>query len=195
MVSTVRVYGTLRGVDGQPVEGAVVDVALKNQMIHEGTLLGNSVLRTYTDSYGKFSLDLVPSSLNMGNYYEFTIVHDAVVKYRKIVGSSVSEINFEDLADFSSPGQQFSYIGGSQTGTGSFTYVPQSSSVDAWRTATADGVAKIFTTPAGSTINLVALDGITQSPNVDYFKRANNAIEFYTAPFSTQLVALSYRTG
>lgn len=79
-----RVYGFLYGIDGQPVEGAIVTFALQS-----GAQLNSMIISPYkksasTDSTGYFYLDIIPSAaLQAGDVYTVTAGNTAGMILRK----------------------------------------------------------------------------------------------------------------
>lgn len=195
-ITTVRVSGTVRDMNGSPYEGAIVEVYLNSQISYSNSLVGNEVHRTYTDAYGRFDFDLIPTTLSnvSENHYVFKVIKDTVNIYKKTLGTGSSDLDFESLPDYVPPGQRTQFIGDSPSYGPNLIIAPTSySGIYQWKTFDSDGTSKIFSTPTGSVVYIVSLNGVLQSPNVDYFKRSDNVIEFYSTPLSGDLVAIQYQ--
>ena len=195
-ITTVRVFGTIRDVNGSPYEGAIVEVYLNSQISYSGALIGSEVVRVFTDAYGRFDFDLVPTAFSnvSENHYVFKITKDTVNIYKKTLGTGQSEIDFENLPDYVPPGMRTQFIGDASAYSPGVVIAPTSyAGIYQWKTYEADGATKIFSTPAGSIVYIVSLNGILQSPNGDYFKRSDSVVEFYAAPLSGDLVAIQYQ--
>lgn len=191
----VTVIGTVRGVNGLPYEGALVEAYLNSQMSYDTSLYGNEVVRTFSNTYGRFSFSLIPSSYDSDreNYYTFKIIKDTTNVYRKIVRGVSSTVNFEDLEDYIPPGQRAPLLGNLNQGMNNNPITLPQELVGSfiWNTTQANGVTSVFS--AQNEIFFVALNGVVQSPGVDYIKRSPNVIEFNNTPLSGDLVSIQYR--
>ena len=188
--NTVTVAGEIRDIYGHLYEGAVVEVYLHNQMSHSESTIGNAVYKTFSNSYGKFSLDLVPSDVVDGNYYVFKIIKDTINTYRRVVTSVPSLQKFEDLQPYVPQALKTNYIGNvdakiEQTIPTDVEGVFQANQFQG------DGVTKVFQSPGQ--IFFVTVNGIVQSESIDYVKQPNDNIEFFSAPDEDSIIAIFYR--
>lgn len=191
----VTVLGVVRDVDGMPYEGALIEAYLNSQMSYDTSLYGNEVVRTFSNTYGRFSFNLIPSSYDSDreNYYTFKIIKDTTNTYRKVVRGNVSVVNFEDLEDYLSPGQRAPLLGNLNQGMNPNPITLPQELVGSfiWSTSQANGTTSVFS--AQNEIFFVALNGIVQSPGIDYIKRSPNVIEFNNTPLAGDLVSIQYR--
>lgn len=190
-----RVTGTIRGSDGRLYAGALIEAQLVNQMQVSPGLVGNNSYRTESNSYGKFYLDLAPSTLDESkpnNYYVFKVINHTTNYYYKVVPESTDPIDFDELPTFTAPDQRPPFLGVSQPGgslqinigndfSGMYTYLPIS----------ANGTDRAFSAPGK--IHLVALNGIVQNPTADYTLISSNTIEFLQAPEQNDVVLIQYK--
>jgi len=196
-VATTPIQGVLRDAQGLLYEGALIEVYLNTQMIYSGATIGNLADRTYTNSYGTFYLNLSPSTSDAvrENWYTFKIVMDTTTYYNKIVPSSLSVINFDNLTDYIMPALRTPLLGGlnKNINTSPVTVPNDYAGTFTWEAFTADGATRIFTAPGD--IYLVALNGVLQSPGTtgDYVLLNANTIEFNIAPALNDLVLIQYK--
>lgn len=194
-ITTVTVKGTVRDVNGDLYEGALIEAYLNSQMSYSSSLYGNEMLRTFSNSRGVFSMDLVPSSFDgrRENYYVFKIVKDTTNVYKKIVTGHALEVDFSTLPDYISPGMRTPLIGNinKHTNVNPITLPQELMGMFMWLSVLADGDTGVFSAPGE--IYFVALNGVVQTPQVDYEKRDINVIEFNNPPVAGDLVALQYR--
>lgn len=192
---TVEVTGTVRDVDGELYEGAVVRVWLNSQMDYSDSIVGNEVRTVYSNSYGKFRLNLVPSVVDSvrENYYVFTIIKDTINTYKKIINGSALKVDFDELPDFIPRDLRTPLLGNiNRTSDPNPIALPQELiGIFQWTTTTADGSVNVFTAPGE--IAFVALNGVVQSGGVDYIKQAPNVVEFISTPLPDDLIAIQYR--
>jgi len=190
--NTVTINGTIRDIYGELYEGAVIEVYLENQMAHSDSLIGNAIFKTYSNSYGRFSLDLVPSDVDSrgGNYYVFKIIKDTVNYYKKVVPSVLTAQDFEDLPDYVASNMYSPTIG--RTGTNGTQTLPENlGGIFQAATFNGDGSTQLFTAPGE--IFFVARNGVVQSEALDYVKQGTDTIEFFSAPEEDSIIALFYR--
>ena len=195
-ITTTRVIGSLRNALGEPYEGAVVRVYLASAMKYSDNIIGTELLVTYSDSYGKFYLDLVPSSAdesNLDNYYVFEIIKETTQFYRKYVPQSVSSIDFEDLVDYIPESQRTLYIGRNPYGTTSSTEQVRVdlTGIFKWTNFDGDGTTKEFTAPGE--IYIVSLNGLLLLKDVDYQKTKIDTIVLDEAPNSGDILGIQYK--
>jgi hypothetical protein len=194
MISTVRVTGTIRDASGTLYEGAVVEAYLDSPLLYNGVVYSNEVLRTYTDSYGKFYFDLIPSvyDADKENFYHFKIIQGTTTTYQKIVPGNNQLFEFETLADYTPQALRTPLLGNiNHTVNPNPVTLPQELvGMFAWTSFHADGNTNVFSAPGE--IYIVALNGIIQSSG-DYTKQAPNIIEFVSTPLSGDLVAIQFR--
>lgn len=188
--STVTIQGTVRDIYGELYEGAVIEVYLQNQMTYSDALIGNAIYKAYSNSYGKFSLKLVPSVVSSGNYYVFKIIKDTVNFYKKVVSGSPSIQNFDALPDYLPTTFQPTYIGDS--GTQNIQTLPSDlTGIFQAIQYNGDGVLTLFSAPGE--IFFVARNGVVQSEGFNYLKQGSDSIEFLQPPESSDLIAIFYR--
>jgi hypothetical protein len=194
-VNTVTVNGTVRDVNGKPYDGALIEVWLNSQMSYSSSLYGNEMRREFSNSYGRFSFQLVPSSFDgkRENYYTFKIVKDTTNIYNKIVNGTLTVVDFDELPDYVPPKQRTPLLGNlNQTINPNPVTLPQELvGMFMWQTLVADGTTSVFS--ASGEVYFVALNGVVQSSGIDYVKRSTNVIEFINTPLAGDLVALQYR--
>lgn len=194
-VNTVTVNGTVRDVTGSPYEGALVEVYLNSQMGYSSSLYGNEFQRTFTNAYGRFSFELVPSSFDAAreNYYVFRIVKDTTNIYSKIINGTLPVVEFSDLPDYIPPRQRTPLLGNlnRNTNVNPITLPQELVGMFMWTSTQADGATSVFSAPGE--IYFVALNGVVQSSSIDYVKRSTTVIEFINTPLSGDLVAIQYR--
>lgn len=195
MITTVTVTGTVRDVTGAIYEGAIVEAYLNSPMQYDGVLFANEAKRTYTDSYGKFYLELVPSVLDSDNenYYHFKITQGITTTYKKIVPGNAATLNFDDLASFTPKGLRTPLLGNiNQTVDPNPVTLPQELlGLFSWTSFPADGATNVFSAPGE--IYIVALNGVIQSSPVDYVKHTPYTIEFVSTPMNGDTVAIQFR--
>jgi len=193
--NTVAVTGTLRDVDGKLYEGAVIRVWLNSQMNYSNSLMGNEIRTVYSNSYGRFRINLVPSVVDAEreNYYVFNIIKDTVNTYKKIINGSALKVDFEDLPDFIPQGLRTPLIGNinRNVNPNPITLPQELIGIFQWSQFQADGATNVFTAPGE--VSFVALNGVVQSEGIDYIKQAPNIIEFISTPLVDDIVALQYR--
>ena len=184
------IHGTIRGVDGNPVDGALIEAQLINQMVGERGIVGNEPQKTHSNAWGKFWFELVPNSYDgskPNNYYVFKIISGNTNYYYKLVPDTADVLTFDELPEFTAPDKRPTFIGGGDTitlggdYTGVFTYL----------SIRGDGSRIVFETPGR--IHMVALNGIVQRPNADYTSRSDNSVEFAEPPTEDDVILLQYR--
>jgi len=193
--NTVTVTGTVRDNHGELYEGAVIEIFLRNEMFNSENLIINAVETAYTNSYGRFSVDLVPSDVDLAteNFYVFRIIKDTIQTYLKVVRSYPETQLFDDLENYVPGSLQQQAIGSSalqggimgQSLTGGLDGIFQAHQVNG------DGNTKTFVAPGE--IFFVAVNGIIQSEGIDYNKTGRETLEFFEAPREGNLVAIFYR--
>ena len=195
MVNTVRVNGVVRDVTGRPYDGALIEVWLNSQMSYSSSLYGNEMRREFSNSYGRFSFDLIPSSFDgkRENYYTFKIVKDTTNIYNKIINGTLPVADFDSLPDYIPPKQRTPLLGNlNQTINPNPVTLPQELvGMFMWQTTMADGTTSVFS--GAGEVYFVALNGVVQSSGIDYVKRSTNVIEFINTPLAGDLIALQYR--
>lgn len=195
-MSIVTVVGTIRDVNGKPYQGALVEAHLQSQMGYNTSLYGNEMVRTFSNAYGRFSFQLIPTSFDTEreNYYVFKVVKDTINFYRKVINGTASPVDFESLPDFIPPGQRPPLLG-SMGKPGQFNpiTVPHQDLVGMfmWHIVEGNGEQAVFTVPGN--VYFVALNGLMLSPNEDYIRRGANVIEFTYIPAVGDRVAIQYR--
>jgi len=193
--NTVTVTGTVRDINGELYEGAVIEIFLMNQLFNAENLIGNAVQTVYTNSYGRFSVTLVPTDVDLAseNYYVFRIIKDTVHTYQKLVRSAPATQLFDDLENYVPGGSKLPMIGGNGL-QGSTMYQELPNNLEGIFQAyqvNGDGNTKQFVAPGE--IFFVAVNGIIQSETIDYTKQGRETIEFFEAPREGNLVAIFYR--
>lgn len=194
-ITTTRVKGSLRNAFGQPYEGAVIKVYLASAMKYSDNIIGSELLSAYSDSYGKFYLDLVPSSAdeeNLDNYYVFEIIKETTQFYRKYVPQSASSVDFEDLVDYVPEGQRTLYIGRDASGKSTSEQIKVDlTGVFKWTIFDGDGSTKEFTAPGE--IFIVSLNGLLILEGIDYTKSSFNVALLDEAPNSGDILGIQYK--
>lgn len=185
------VQGEIRGVDGVPIQGAIIEAQLISQMEGQSGLVGNESHKTFSNEWGRFWFELVPTIYDAGkpnNYYAFKIISNTTNYYYKTIPDNGETIRFEDLPDFTAPDRRPNFIGGvgdtiniGGDYTGVYTYLA----------VKGDGVKTVFDTPGR--IHMVALNGVVQRPSADYVTRSSNSIEFNEPPMPEDVVLLQYK--
>lgn len=195
MSKTVTVTGVIRDASGNLYEGAVVEAYLNTPLKYDGVIYTNEVIRTYSDKYGRFYLDLVPSVYDQENenFYTFKFIRGTIVSERKIVPGNSPVIEYESLVDYIPQGLRTPLLGNlNQTDNPNPVKLPQELiGLFSWTSFTADGSTNVFTTPGE--IFIVALNGIVQSSPADYVKRSPNTIEFVSTPIDKDTVSIQFR--
>lgn len=193
--NTVEVRGTVRDVDGELYEGAVIKVWLNSQMDYSDSLIGSEIRTVYSNTYGRFRLNLVPSVVDAvrENYYVFTIIKDTVNVYKKIVSGNALKVDFDELPDFVPQGLRTPLIGNVNrtTNPNPVTLPQELIGIFQWSQFQADGATNVFTAPGE--VSFVALNGIVQSEGIDYIKATPNTVEFISTPLDDDIIALQYR--
>lgn len=191
----VTITGTLRNLDGTPYKGAIVEAYLNSQMNYDGSIYGNEIFRTVSNIYGKFELDLVPSTVDSTreNYYVFKIVKETTNTYRKVVPSTNLSMDFENLLDFIPQNKRVKLIGNANHGLNPNPIIlpPELIGMFVWQAVEANGTQVNFT--VSGEVYIVAVNGVLVSPSIDYVKTAPNSIEFYAPPLNGDLVSIQYR--
>lgn len=191
---TTKVIGYLRSALGKPYEGALVKVYLASPMVVTDNIVGTEVLSTFSNSYGRFEVNLVPTGAderNSENYYVFEIIRDTTQLFRKFIPVSSVPLDFEDLPDYLFPGQRPVYIG--RDGKGS---APSQISIDVtgifkWTTFDGDGSTKSFTAPGE--IFIVSLNGLLLLENIDYQKTKFDTVTLDEAPKTGDILGIQYK--
>jgi len=191
----VTVHGTVKDVSGEPYEGALVEAYLNSQMSYSSDLYGNAFKRTFSNSLGRFTFDLIPSSFDdqRENYYVFRIVKDTTNIYKKIISGSLPVVDFADLPDYVPPRQRTPLLGNinRHANINPITLPQELIGMFMWTSTQADGDTSVFSAPGE--IFFVALNGVVQSSSIDYVKRSTNVVEFINTPLAGDLVAIQYR--
>ena len=194
-MNSVLVTGTIRSSSGKPYEGAIVEAWLNSQMARGGSIFGNEIMKTFSNSFGRFSLAVVPSANDQDreNYYTFRIVKDTINTYKKIVSGASPIARFDELPDYIPRAQRVQLLGNvNRTVDPNPVVLPQNSlGMLTWKTAVADGIMRSFST--SGEIHLVALNGVVQAIGIDFVKRSPNTIEFATIPRLGDLIAIQHR--
>lgn len=196
--TTVKIRGYVRNSVGTPYEGAVIRVYAQYQMNASSSLIGNEIATLFSDIYGKFELNLVPTSSDLvhENYYLFYIIKDNTTVYKKMVPevpTTDQPIEFDALPDYLAPSQRTPLLGNLNK-TISTTPVQLPSDlvgIFKWEPFIADGTQTIFTAPGD--IYLVAVNGQLQTENADFMFLNTKSVQFYTAPNNGDTVTLQYR--
>lgn len=195
-VNTTKVKGSLRDFEGNPYEGALVKVYLANPMKYSDNIIGNQSISVFTNSYGVFEVNLIPSEsdeLNSDNYYIFEITEETTFVYRKIVPVSSATLEFEDLEDYVLPSQRTLYIGrGNDSSPVSSSQIQVDlTGIFKWTTFDGDGTTKSFTAPGS--VYIVSLDGILLIEGIDYEKTRYDTVALDEAPESGNILAIQYK--
>lgn len=195
-VNKTRVKGSFRDSLGNPYEGASVKIYLSYPMKYSDNIVGNQLVHLYTNSYGVFEVDLVPSAedeVNPNNYYVFEIIRETTSIYRKIVPYSATTLEFEDLADYTLPSQRTLYIGrGNDTETVSTTSVTVDlTGTFKWTNFDGDGTTKVFVAPGQ--VALVSLNGVLLIEGIDYQKTKYDTVSLDEAPGSGDILSIQYK--
>lgn len=194
MSRTTRVFGVIRGSDGKAAKGAIIEAQLMSQTVagSPSWIGGNDSHRTESNAYGRFHLDLIPSTRDISkpnNYYSFKIINETTNYYNKIVMPDEAPQDFFTLTDFIAPDMRPPFFGGGGDAvlppdsdfSGLFSYAPLQG----------DGVTVKFSVPGA--IHMVVLNGVVQDPTADYTKNSSNTITFVSPPQNTDVILIQYR--
>lgn len=184
------VQGEIRGVDGVPIQGAIIEAQLISQMEGQSGLVGNESHKTFSNEWGRFWFELVPTIYDDGkpnNYYAFKIVSNTTNYYYKTIPDNGETIRFEDLPDFTAPDKRPTFIGGGSQITIGSDYA----GVYTYLAVKGDGVKTTYDAPGK--IHMVALNGVVQRPGGDYSNRTTNSIEFTEPPHADDVILIQYR--
>lgn len=191
-----RVTGTIRGSDGKLAKGAVIEAQMVSQMVYSPGVVGNDAKKTESNSYGRFWLDLAPTTLDAtkpDNYYVFKIINSTTNYYFKSVPASVDPVDFDDLPTFVAPDLRPPFLGGiGQNGSGMpITLTGDYTGLFSYLSIKGDGETRIFQAPGK--IHLVALNGVVQNPTGDYTIMTTNSIEFVQPPVLNDVILIQYK--
>lgn len=189
------ITGTIRTSDGKLYEGALIEAHLMNQMVSSPGLVGNNSTRTYSNSYGRFWMELAPTDLDPSspdNHYVFKIINHTTNYYYKKVPTSATTLNFDELPDYIAPDKRTPFFGG----IGQTVKLPGGlgedySGVFSYISITGDGETTSFTAPGK--VHIVAVNGVMQNPATDYSIVSANAIEFMYKPQENDVILIQYR--
>lgn len=192
-LTTVR--GTLRNAFGKPYEGAVIRVYLNSPLYYQGNIIGTEMLETFSNSWGVFELDLVPTSMdekNSENYYVFEIIKDNTQVYRKFIPQTDKVIDFDSLEDYVSPGLRTLYIGRDQSGRSAVSQIKVDlTGIFKWTNFDGDGTTKSFTAPGE--VFIVSLNGLLLLETIDYEKTSFDTVRLDEAPNSGDILGIQYK--
>jgi hypothetical protein len=196
MFNTTKVIGTVRNAMGIPYEGALIRVYLSTPITASNSIVGTELFNTFSNSYGKFEINLVPNSADtLGNssYYVIEIIKENTQVYRKIVSASATPVRLEELPDYVPPGQRPVYIGrDSSAGSSSGSSVRVDlTGIFKWTNFDGDGSTKTFSAPGE--IYIVVLNGLLLMEGIDYTKSVIDTIVFNTAPNNGEIIGLQYK--
>lgn len=194
-ITTTRVTGSIRNVLGRPYEGALIRIYLASAMKYADNIVGTEVVSVFTDSYGKFYVDLVPSGedeLNSENYYVFEIIKDTTQIYKKFVPASTTALEFEDLVDYVHPEQRTLYIGRDPSGRAPAGQITVDlTGIFKWTVFDGDGTTREFTAPGE--VYIVSLNGLLIVETIDYTKSSFDTVLLDEAPESGDILAIQYK--
>lgn len=194
-INTTKITGSVRKISGEPYEGALVKVYLSSPMKFSDNIVGTEVMSTFTNSYGKFFLDLVPSEEDeesLENYYTFEIIKDTTQIYRKVVPDSDKALDFEDLEDYIHPEQRTLYIVRDPSGKAPDKQIQVDlTGIFKWTTFDGDGTTKEFRAPGE--IHIVSLDGLLILEGIDYEKPSFDTVLLDEPPQSGDILAIQYK--
>lgn len=107
------IFGVIYDAQGKPYKGAIVKFSLNSPFKNNNRYFHNSEVRTVTNKFGIFELDLAPSVLDMSgeNYYNVTVVMDTVTTVRVVVPLAEESIDFSTLEEYVFPYERQEFIG------------------------------------------------------------------------------------
>jgi hypothetical protein len=191
---TTKIIGRLRNAFGKPYEGAVIKVYLAAPMVVTDNIVGTELLSTFSNSYGIFELDLVPSGAderNAENYYIFEIIKENTQYYRRFIPVSSIPLDFEDLPEYVLPGQRPLYIGRDSSGSSPSQVTVDVTGIFKWTTFDGDGTTKSFTAPGE--IFIVSLNGLLLLENIDYQKTKFDTVTLDEPPKTGDILGIQYK--
>jgi hypothetical protein len=191
---TTKVVGYLRTALGSPYEGALVRIYLSSPMVVTDNIVGTELLKTFSNSYGRFEVNLVPTGAderNSENYYVFEIIRETTQYFKKIVPVSSVPLDFEDLSDYLSPGERPLYIGREKVTGGSSQVKIDVTGIFKWTTFDGDGTTRTFTAPGE--IFIVSVNGLLVLESIDYKKIRFDTVELDEAPSSGDILGIQYK--
>lgn len=192
--ATTKVVGSIRNALGKPYEGALVKVYLSAPMVVTDNTVGTELISVFTNSYGKFEINLVPTESSEKNseiYYTFEIIKENTQYYKKIVPKNDYAIDFEDLPDYVPFGKRPIYIGRDPSGTAPTQIPVDLTGIFKWTVFDGDGITVEFVAPGE--IALVSLNGVLLLENIDYEKTKFNTVRLDEAPNSGDIIGIQYR--
>lgn len=94
-----KIKGLIVDEMNQPYKGALIEFQLNKAFNTGGTFINNTILTTKSNSFGRFEVDLVPSTLDNSriNFYNVKIYYDRVTVNRVVVPESNLSIMFSEL--------------------------------------------------------------------------------------------------
>lgn len=189
------ITGTIRSTDGKLFEGALIEAHLMNQMTQSPGLIGNNSIRTESNSYGRFWLELTPTDTDPtkpDNHYVFKIINQTTNYYYKQVPTSATPLNFDELPNYVAPDKRTPFFGGiGQTITLPDHISSDYSGLFSYIAVEGDGSTTSFTAPGK--VHLVAVNGVVQNPASDYTMVTHNSIEFTYIPQAADVVLIQYK--
>jgi len=191
---TTKVIGYLRTALGTPYEGALIKVYLSSPMVVTDNIVGTEILSTFSNSYGRFEVNLVPTGADErspDNYYVFEIIRETTQYFRKKIPISITPLDFEDLVDYLSPSQRTPYIGRDDSGSVSAQVAIDVTGIFKWTTFDGDGNTKSFTAPGE--VFIVSLNGLLLFKNIDYQKPKFDTVILDEAPQVGDILGIQYK--
>lgn len=94
-----KVKGLIVDELNQPYKGALIEFQLSKSFATGGTFVNNTLLTTKTNSFGRFEMDLLPSTLDNSNtnFYNVKIYYDRVFVYKVTLPQLTLSITFSEL--------------------------------------------------------------------------------------------------
>jgi hypothetical protein len=191
---TTKVVGYLRTALGTPYEGALIRIYLASPMVVTDNIVGTEILNTFSNSYGRFEVNLVPTGAderNPENYYVFEIIRETTQYFKKLIPASSVTLEFEDLPDYLSPGERPLYIGRDKNGSTPTQVKIDVTGIFKWTTFDGDGTTRTFTAPGE--IFIVSLNGLLVLESIDYKKIRFDTVELDEAPNSGDILGIQYK--
>jgi hypothetical protein len=103
------VYGTIYDSSGLPYKGALVKFLPNAPFRSENEWIQDVEVKTVTNSYGRFEVDLPPSTGD--NFYFLTVVYDKTTTRPVVIPVSDSPISFLDLEKYLFPHERMEMLG------------------------------------------------------------------------------------
>lgn len=103
------VYGTIFSSSGEPYQGAIVKFLPNEAFKSGGEWVQDVEIRVVTNSYGRFEVDLVPSTDD--GFYFMTIVYEKITTKPVVIPNSQNPVNFMELEKYLFPHERMGMIG------------------------------------------------------------------------------------